>query len=106
MIAESISLLTVLMGYLSIIFTALSLRAHMRLAIQLLELHLVPMSACIIAIVCAVVGVNRACRVLMVITLVLLVVSLIKSLKMIARYLESLEVAQIGNSSKLRKSKN
>lgn len=106
MIAESISLLTALLAYLSIIFAALSLRDHMRLAIQLLELHLIPMSTCIISIICAIVGANKTCKVLMVITLVLVVVSLIKSVKMIARYLESLEVAQLATQTKLRKSKN
>lgn len=99
MIAESISLLTALFAYLSIIFAALSLRNHIRLAFQLLELHLIPMSICIIAIIVAIVGANKTSKILMIITLVLLIVSLIKSLKMTARYLESLEVAQVGKSN-------
>lgn len=97
MISESISLLTALLAYLSIIFAALSLRNHIRLAIQLLELHLIPISVCIIAIICAIVGASGASKVLMVITLALLIVSLIKSLKMTARYLESWEVSKTGN---------
>lgn len=102
MIAESISLLTAFLAYLSILFTALSLRNHIRLAVQLLELHLIPVSACIIGIICAIAGASEACKVFMVVTLVLLIVGLVKSLKMIACYLEPLEVAQTGNPRKPR----
>lgn len=96
MIGESISLLTAFLAYLSIVFAALSIGGHMRLSIQLLELHLVPMCACIVAVICAIVGASEASKVFMVITLVLLIVGLVKSLKMVARYLESLESAKTG----------